>query len=48
MSFGENTQSLEQKRKTDVQAAENLILVENTMEETTKCDKIKPDMHFRK
>ena len=42
--FVENTQSLFEKGKTDVQGAENRNMKQIDMEQSTKCDKIKPDM----
>ena len=42
--FVRNTHSLMGKRKTAVQGAENPDLKQNDMEQSTKCDKIKPDM----
>ena len=44
--FVENTQSLFEKGKTDVQGAENRQVKQIDMAQTTKCDKIKIDMHF--
>ena len=44
--FVENTQSLFEKSKTDVQGAENRQLKQIASAQTTKCDKIKIDMHF--
>ena len=42
--FVENTQSLFEKGKTDVQGAENRYMKQIDMEQSTKCDKIKLDM----
>ena len=42
--FVENTQSLFEKSKTDVQGAENPDMKQIDMAQSTKCDKIKPDM----
>ena len=44
--FVKNTQTLFQKSKTDVQAAENRNMKQIDMAQTTKCDKIRVDMHF--
>jgi len=44
--FVKNTQSLFEKGKTDVQGAENRQVKQIDMAQTTKCDKIKIDMHF--
>ena len=45
--FVENTQSLFEKGKTDVQGAENRQLKQIDMAQMSNCDKIKVDMHFR-
>ena len=45
--FVENTQSLFEKGKTDVQGAENRQLKQIDMAQMSNCDKIKIDMHFR-
>ena len=45
--FVENTQSLFEKSKTDVQGAENRQLKQIDMAQMSNCDKIKVDMHFR-
>jgi hypothetical protein len=42
--FVENTQTLFEKSKTDVQGAENPDMKQIDMAQSTKCDKIKPDM----
>lgn len=44
MAFVKNTQTLFEKSKTDVQGAENPDMKQIDMAESTKCDKIKPDM----
>ena len=44
--FVENTQSLFEKSKTDVQGAENVKVKQIDMAENEKCDKIKVDMRF--
>ena len=45
--FVENTQSLFEKGKTDVQGAENQQVKQIDMAQMSNCDKIKIDMHFR-
>jgi hypothetical protein len=45
--FVENTQSLFEKGKTDVQGAENVKVKQIDMAQMSNCDKIKIDMHFR-
>ena len=45
--FVENTQSLFEKSKTDVQGAENQQVKQIDMAQMSNCDKIKIDMHFR-
>ena len=45
--FVENTQSLFEKSKTDVQGAENQQVKQIDMAQMSNCDKIKVDMHFR-
>ena len=45
--FVENTQSLFEKGKTDVQGAENVKVKQIDMAQMSNCDKIKVDMHFR-
>ena len=45
--FVENTQSLFEKGKTDVQGAENQQVKQIDMAQMSNCDKIKVDMHFR-
>ena len=42
--FVENTQTLFEKSKTDVQGAENPDMKQIDMAQSTKCDKIKLDM----
>ena len=44
--FVENTQSLFEKSKTDVQGAENEQVKQIDMAQTSNCDKIKTDMRF--
>ena len=44
--FVENTQSLFEKGKTDVQGAENVKVKQIDMAQMSNCDKIKIDMHF--
>jgi hypothetical protein len=44
--FVENTQSLFEKGKTDVQGAENQQVKQIDMAQNAKCDKIKTDMRF--
>ena len=45
--FVENTQSLFEKGKTDVQGAENQQVKQIDMAQMSNCDKIEVDMHFR-
>ena len=44
--FVENTQSLFEKSKTDVQGAENEQVKQIDVSQTSNCDKIKTDMRF--
>jgi len=44
--FVENTQTLFEKSKTDVQGAENRQVRQIDMAQMSNCDKIKVDMHF--
>ena len=44
--FVKNSQTPFQKRKTDVQGAENPFVKEIGVAQSTKCDKIKTDMHI--